>query len=107
MKRETLSYAAMKRLFILSLLLLAPSLSQGQLQWRISIKIFTNANGALPQLPNWKLGGTTLLQELTNGVNYANTVLSNSARGYSWQLTEIVTVSGTTTPLPASTNTWF
>src|SRR5262249_32420734 len=97
----------MKKLLLLSLLLLAPSLSQGQLQWRISIKVFTNTNGALPQIPNWGLGGGTLLQELSHGVNYANTRLSNSARGCSWRLTEIVTIAGSTAPAPASTNTWF
>jgi Protein of unknown function (DUF1565) len=96
----------MKR-FLLLALLLAPGLAQGQLQWRISIKVFTNTNGASPQIPNWSLGGATLLQELTNGVTYANTMLSNTWRGYTWQLTEIVTVSGTTAPLPAATNSWF
>jgi hypothetical protein len=96
----------MKKLLLLALLL-APALTYGQLQWRISIKIFTDNNGALPRLPNWGLGGATLYQELSNGVNYANTALSSSGRGYSWRLTEIVTVPGNTTPLPASTNSWF
>jgi hypothetical protein len=96
----------MKKLLLIATLL-APVLAQAQLQWRISIKVFTNTNGALPQLPVWGLGGATLFQELSNGVAYANSVLSNSARGYSWQLTEVVTVSGTTAPLPASTNSWF
>jgi hypothetical protein len=96
----------MKKLCLIAILL-APTLGLAQLQWRISIKVFTNANGALPQLPTWNLGGATLFQELSNGVNFANTVLTNSARGYSWQLTEIVTLAGTTSPLPASTNSWF
>ena len=96
----------MKKLFLIATLL-TPTLALAQLQWRISIKVFTNTNGALPQLPTWALGGATLFQELSNGVNYANNVLTNSGRGYSWQLTEIVTVSGTTAPLPAATNSWF
>jgi hypothetical protein len=43
-------------------------------------------------------------------VNYANTVLASTGRGYSWQLIEIVTVPGSTAPSPADTNaanSWF
>jgi hypothetical protein len=92
---------------ILIVSLLMPTFASAQLQWRISIKVFTGVGGTLPQTPAWGLGGFNLLQELSNSVNYANTVLGNTGRGYSWQLTEIVTVAGTTAPLPASTNSWF
>ena len=96
----------MRRLFLIAALF-APLLAQAQLEWRISIKVFTNTNGALPRLPFWDLGGATLFEDLSNGVNYANTVLAGTGRGYSWRLTEIVTLAGTTAPLPAATNSWF
>ncbi len=96
----------MKSFLTLLLLLIAGS-ANAQLQWRISIKVFTDSNGALPRIPGWGLGGVTLFQELSNGVRYANNVLAGTGRGYSWQLTEIVTVPGTTAPLPAMTNSWF
>jgi hypothetical protein len=96
----------MKKLFLCALLF-APILAQAQLEWRISIKVFTGAGGAQPRLPVWALGGTNLLQELTNGVLYANSVLDSTGRGYRWRLQEILTLAGTTTPGPASTNSWF
>ena len=96
----------MKKLFLIAGLL-APVAAFGQLEWRISIKVFTGAGGALPRTPNWNLGGANTLQELTNGVIYANNVLDATGRGYRWQLTEVVTLPGTTAPLPASTNSWF
>jgi hypothetical protein len=100
----------MKQKFFLLLVLatlLGPTVASAQLQWRISIKVFTGPGGALPQMPSWNLGGATLFQELSNGVNQANNVLTNSGRGYHWQLTEIITVPGTMTPLPASGDSWF
>ena len=96
----------MKKLCFIALLL-APTLAFAQLEWRISIKVFTNANGSLPQSPSWHLGSNTLYQGLSNGVAIANNVLDTTGRGYRWRLLDITNVSGTTTPLPTSTNSWF
>lgn len=96
----------MKRLVLL-LWLLAPLLAQAQLHWRISIKVFTGPGNVQPRLPYWSLGGTNLFQELSNGVGQANAVLASAARGYTWRLEEIVTLPGTTAPLPTETNSWF
>jgi len=97
----------MKSFLSFLLLTLTPFVASAQLEWRISIKVFTDANGALPRVPFWGLGGATLYQELSNGVNYANAVLDAAGRGYRWRLTEIVNVAGGTAELPAATNSWF
>jgi hypothetical protein len=94
----------MKKLFVM-MLLLAPALAFGQLEWRVSIKVFTGSGGALPRQPGWGSGG--LYQSLSNGVAYANAILDASCRGYRWRLVEILPVPGSTAAAPASTNSWF
>jgi hypothetical protein len=79
---------------------------QAQLEWRISIKVFTGTGGVLPRAPGWS-GGATPYQSFSNAVNSHNSILDSTGRGYRWRLTEIVTVPGTTAPLPASTTSWF
>ncbi len=83
----------MKKLFVM-MLLLAPALAFGQLEWRVSIKVFTGSGGALPRQPGWGSGG--LYQSLSNGVAYANAILDASCRGYRWRLVEILPVPGST-----------
>src|SRR5262245_8157258 len=96
----------MKRILLFAVLFL-PWLAHGQLEWRVSIKVFTGAGGALPRLPYWELGNTNLFQELSNGVTFANSVLANTGRGYRFRIIEIATLPGATAPLPAATNSWF
>src|SRR6266536_1069558 len=104
--RQTGSRTA-KALIVLVAPFLFTSPAHAQLEWRISIKVFTNASGGLPRLPFWNLGGTTLFQELSNGVAFAHNILVSTRRGYQWRLLDITTVSGATIPLPSSTNSWF
>jgi hypothetical protein len=96
----------MRGTLVLLLSLLAGAPAWAQLEWRVSVKVFTGAGGALPQAPGWS-GGAALYQSITNAVNAANAILNATGRGYAWRLTEIVQVPGNTTPLPASTNSWF
>src|SRR5262249_47412732 len=92
---------------ILALLaLLLPSVASAQLEWRISIKLFTGSGGALPPNPNWGVG-PSIYQSITNDVVWVNGILDGTGRGYRWRLPEIVTGPGTTAPLPATTNSWF
>jgi hypothetical protein len=87
-------------------LLLSPALLHAQLEWRVSVKVFTGSGGTLPQAPFWS-GGAGLYQAISNNVNNINVLLDSIGRGYRWRLTEIVQVAGSTAPLPASTNSWF
>lgn len=73
----------MKRLLLLAALL-APVLAQGQIQWRLSLKLVADANGNPP--PNAGLN-------LSNEVRIANQLLTNYGRGYSFQLVEMLTLT--------------
>lgn len=70
---------------LLFLLLLLPLAASAQLQWRVSIKLIADANGN--SAPN---AG----QNLTNEVLVANQLLTNYARGYSFQIAELLTITG-------------
>ena len=70
---------------LLLLLALLPLSASAQLQWRLSIKLIADANGNPP--PN-------AAQNLTNEVLVANQLLTNYARGYSFQINELLTLTG-------------
>ncbi|HXG47047.1 MAG TPA: M43 family zinc metalloprotease [Methylomirabilota bacterium] len=95
----------MKPFLSLFLGFLLPGTLCAQLEWRISVKLFTGPNGELPTDPGW--GGGNIRQSISNNIAMVNRTLYATGRGYQWRLTEIVTVAGNTTPLPASTNSWF
>jgi len=100
-----------KFLFIATLL--TPTLVMAQLEWRVSVKLFTGPGNALPQIPCFQVGANCwnnaadIYQRISNNVGWANQILDSTGRGYRWRLVEIVTVPGTTAPLPASTNSWY
>lgn len=73
----------MKRLLLL--LFLLPLSASAQLQWRLSIKLIADASGSPP--PNAALN-------YSNEIFTANQLLTNYARGYSFQLTELLTLTG-------------
>jgi len=79
--------------------------AQAQLEWRISIKVFTDPNGALPPIPGW--GSGPLYRDFSNAVTAANQILDATGRGYRWRLTEITNLAFNTSPIPSSTNSWY
>lgn len=78
---------------VLSLLVLTgmglPSDVAAQLRWRISVKFILDSNGNRPSS-----GVINTDQEVQDQVNNANEVLATYRRGYQFQLTEIVNLSG-------------
>lgn len=82
------------RLLILlaSALLFLSSASQAQVFWRVSVKVFTDAGGNRP--------ANRTDAEIQDDYAYYNKLLGIYARGYQFQLTEIV-------QLPSTLSTWF
>ena len=69
--------------------LLRPVTATAQLRWRVSVKFILNASGNRPSS-----GVINTDQEVQDQVNNANAVLRGYGRGYEFQLTEIVDLSG-------------
>jgi hypothetical protein len=92
----------MKRLFSIALwlvtLVLLPAAAQAQIQWRISIKVFLSSGGVWPsQSLGYGTNGVNMNSAavITSNINVtANRLLANHGRGYQFQLTEVVTLSG-------------
>ena len=68
---------------------LLPLQAEAQLRWRISVKFILNASGNRP--PSGILNTD---QEVQDQIDNANAVLASYGRGYQFQLTEIVDLSG-------------
>jgi Pregnancy-associated plasma protein-A len=96
----------MKSLICCLLVAMASLSARAQLEWRISVKLFTGPTNQPPRQPGWATNAN-INQSIANNVDWVNAILAANGRGYRWQLTEIVTVPGSTAPLPASTNSWF
>jgi len=69
--------------------LLLPLEADAQLRWRISVKFILNANGNRPSS-----GVINTDQEVRDQIDNANALLASYGRGYQFDLTEIVDLSG-------------
>jgi len=87
-----------KSAFLAALALLASvTLSQAQLEWRISVKFILGPSGQRPSNSGcFGDSGVALIDNasVVSNINYANQLLDRTGRGYRFRLTEIQDVSG-------------
>ncbi len=77
---------------------------QGQIEWRVSVKFFTDASGNPPTGAGSNVNSP---EAVTNRIAEANAILDARGRGYRYRIVEVVNISGSNNPKPATSTSWF
>lgn len=94
------SSSASSRVLILTLPYLYPSGVLAQLEWKVSVKFFYDQAGNPPpgSCSPWSAIDTE--EEVQQKIDYANTILDRTGRGYRFRLTEMIQLNPTPAPPP-------
>src|SRR5262245_33097019 len=83
--------------------------ASAQLEWRVSVKMFTDPEGKLTFERNPPPFWTPVCSptEISNRIYEANATLDKLGRGYRFRLMEVLRLPVNTAPLPDSAPAWF